>query len=245
MQHDAPEGGTAAGRGAEPAAGAAPAAAGPGPEEVAAPGAAGGVPEAPAPPPGSPLHLQALGDALAQAAAGVLGDDEPVAARAAVPEASGADPVTFARACELLGVSPHVLRRLMDDYEELLPPLIEAGRERRLPGAAIGLLGQILRWRNDGLGPEEVLRRVRGAEAAVEGAADEAAPGGVPLEHMLGELAWVHEQLERSEARRAEDRDRLLTALMRTNQELQHLRYEMAGRPRRERRRGFWARIFG
>ncbi len=60
------------------------------------------------------------------------------------------------------------------------------------------------------------------------------------VETLAGELA-------KSEERRAEDRDRLLTALMRNQQEIQHLRFELVTHHSRKERkkRGFWARLFG
>lgn len=175
----------------------------------------------------------------------------------APPEAEAAAPaaLSFAEACRALAVSPHVLRRVMDDYEEILPPLLESGPERRLPAATLTALSVIVSWRNAGVAHEEILRRLRGGPAAESGggaggsaeaaaAAELAVAAGPALDRLLGEVTSLHDQMRRSEERQAEDRDRLLTALMRTHQEIQHLRFEVAAAPRRERRRGLWARLF-
>lgn len=60
-------------------------------------------------------------------------------------------------------------------------------------------------------------------------------------------IARLEAELARSEERRIEDRDRILTALARAQQEIQHLRFELAaGGSRKDRRkRGFWSRLFG
>lgn len=168
------------------------------------------------------------------------GPEEAAAAEALAPA------LTFAEACAALAVTPYVLRRVMDEYEDALPPLLEAGAERRVPAAAMAALGAVVGWRNGGLAPAAIRERLRGWPAAHGGPADAAPATGAPtLDRLVGEVAALQEQLQRSEQRQAEDRDRLLTALMRTNQELQHLRHEVAARSRRDRRRGFWGRLFG
>lgn len=63
---------------------------------------------------------------------------------------------------------------------------------------------------------------------------------------LMAHLDHLARALNRSEERRARDRDRLLTALMRTQQEIQQLRYELIGqRSRRQRKRGFLVRLLG
>ena len=186
-------------------------------------------------------RLTMTGDALAEAAATLL-DDGPATVPPGDLPAPG-EALTFAEGCARLGVTPYILRRLMDDYEDTLPPLVEVGTERRLPPPALDILARIVRWRGEGLGREEILRRIRAGEA--EPTADDDVQGQA-VDRLVGELGRLHQELQRSEARRAEDRDRLLTTLMRTNQELQQLRYEMAAaKSRKERRKGFWARLFG
>ncbi len=190
---------------------------------------------------GSSLRLSQAGEALAEVAAALV--QEPVSLSPSPPGPLPEEPVTFAVACERLGVSPYVLRRLMDDYEDVLPPLVEAGTERQLPPDAVRMLATIARWRNDGVGREEIVRRLRAGEA--EAAAGDGTDGP-PVERLVNELGRLHDELRRNEERRAEDRDRLLTAMMRNSQELQQLRYELAvARSRKERRKGFWGRLFG
>lgn len=63
---------------------------------------------------------------------------------------------------------------------------------------------------------------------------------------LLSRLERLTQELARSEEKRVEDRDRMLTALMRTQQEIQHLRYELATRAsRKDRKKGFFSRLFG
>jgi DNA-binding transcriptional MerR regulator len=241
-------GGLDPGQGAEaaPPTPAAPAADG-GPGVPPVPAGSGGEAGGPSAP--QPSRIPAAGEALAEVAAAVLGP-EPVAAVPVGGEAApGPDlPLSFAQACARLGTSPHVLRRLMDEYEEVLPPLVDAGPERHLPPGAVELLGRILRWRQEGRTRQEIVTLARGLGAAQEQAAGPAGAGPEEVaQRLVAELARLHDELRRTEERRAEDRDRLLTALMRTHQELQHLRYELAAaRSRKERRRrGLWGRLFG
>jgi len=247
----------------EPGAGSVAPAAWPVAEDRGAPQAAGDGDPPPAPP--SPE------DALAATPAGPETPEDPrraapaadaeVAAAAAVLEAvtprgprSGgtpdADALTFAEACAVLSISAYVLRRLLDDFEDVLPPLVDAPNERRLPRSALGPLLAIARWRNEGLGQEEIRRRAQGLQSGGSGVAD--ADGGgqdaaddPAVGRLLSQVSRLHEELARQEERRAEDRDRMLTALMRTNQELQHLRFDLAAKTRKERRKGLWGRLFG
>jgi DNA-binding transcriptional MerR regulator len=108
------------------------------------------------------------------------------------------------------------------------------GGERRLPPDAVDRLRAIWRLRGEGLAPADIRQQLAGGTQ------------GDPLQRLLAQLDRLHAELQRSEARRVEDRDRLMMALVRTQQEIQHLRYELsAARSRKERRRGFWARLFG
>lgn len=63
---------------------------------------------------------------------------------------------------------------------------------------------------------------------------------------LLQRLEELTREVKLQELRRAEDRDRLLTALMRTQQEISHLRYELVTyRSRKDRRRGLLHRLLG
>lgn len=193
-----------------------------------------------APPLNRQERLEISGAALAEAAATLLGEAPTALPAPGNPPAGDDAPLTFADGCARLGITPYILRRLLDDYEDILPPLVEVGTERRMSPLVLDMLAAIVRWRGEGLGHDEIVRRVRAGGAAPDDDAD-----GQAVDRLVGELGRMHQELQRSEARRAEDRDRLLTALMRNSQELQHLRYEMAaGKSRKERRKGFWSRLF-
>lgn len=137
-----------------------------------------------------------------------------------------------AEVAERLGIVPHVLRGLLDEFADLLPGE-ERNGERVFPPLVVERLRSIWQLRSQGLAPEAIRARL-------------AAPEGEPLERLLAQLSELRAELQHSEARRVEDRDRLMMALMRTQQEIQRLRYELtAASSRRERRRGFWARLLG
>lgn len=70
--------------------------------------------------------------------------------------------------------------------------------------------------------------------------------GETSNDDLSSHLEHLAKALNRSEERRARDRDRLLTALMRTQQEIQQLRYELVGqRSRRQRKKGLLVRLLG
>ena len=61
---------------------------------------------------------------------------------------------------------------------------------------------------------------------------------------LIREIAALREELHRMDQSRQEERDRLITALMRTQHELQSLRYELGvslSRRERKRKKSFWA----
>lgn len=159
------------------------------------------------------------------------------------------EPLSFAQACAALSLSAYVLRRLLDDFEDVLPPLVEGRGERLVPASALEVLAALATWRAEGLDADELRRRaleMRGAAAGDLPATEAEAEGGPVAQRLVEQVARLEEAISRQDERQAEDRDRLLTALMRTNQELQSLRYDLAaGRARRERRKGLWGRLFG
>jgi hypothetical protein len=170
---------------------------------------------------------------------------EARAADAARRPRAGAVPV--GEAAELLQVPAPALAELLVLLAEVLPAPPEAGG---VPVGWLGPLAAAARWRDAGLDREELCRRTRELLEAA-GRADEAAAGSEPVlapdptERVLEEVQRLHQVLERSEARWSEDRDRLLVALMRTQQELQSLRVEVSPRSRRHRRRGLLGRLLG
>lgn len=101
-------------------------------------------------------------------------------------------------------------------------------------------------------GPVPAVQAEREAAAALE--VGSPAPAGHPRPlgavpdvgtELLAQVGRLHDTLARTGERWAEDRDRLLTALMRTQQELQSLRVEVAPHARRNRRRGLWSKLWG
>lgn len=165
-------------------------------------------------------------------------------AAAALPEAPTAETLSLEEACAELAVTDRLLRRLLADFGDLLPPAAERGEEPRLARGAVVLLGEILRWRREGLSDLSIRRQAEARAAIPPALAGSEVGAPAPVGQILAHVSRLHEEIARQEERRAEDRDRLLTALMRTNQELQHLRLEISQRSRRERRRGFLARFF-
>lgn len=159
------------------------------------------------------------------------------------------EPLSFAQACAALSLSAYVLRRLLDDFEDVLPPLVEGRGERLVPASALEILTALATWRAEGLDADELRRRaleMRGAAAGDLPPTEAEAEGDPVAQRLVEQVARLEEAISRQDERQAEDRDRLLTALMRTNQELQSLRYDLAaGRARRERRKGLWGRLFG
>ena len=160
-----------------------------------------------------------------------------------------------------LGVSPRLVRELLRRYHGWLSnpesgrftaldlarlQIVARGRIRGLPSAEIESM--LLVTRRQGEEP----RTLRATRAAAEQTAGEAAAAQEPdaatpalPEPVATELARLHRTLADSVERERRDRDRMLTALMRTQQEVSHLRQELGTyRSRKERKRGFmgWLR---
>ena len=78
--------------------------------------------------------------------------------------------------------------------------------------------------------------------------AGEIAAGPVVVERaLLAEMGSLRDELRQMDEKRQEERDKLITALMRTQHELQSLRYEVGAtlsRRDRKRKRGFLAWLF-
>jgi len=132
-------------------------------------------------------------------------------------------------ACRVLNTTPRALRALWSTYGSQLgapslPRSLDARQVRLLQRAQAMVLG--------GRASDEV------AAALALDEVDEELPGVGELEAKLDEIAST---IHHSEAQRMADHDRVLTALMRTQQELNRLRYEVAAAaPRKERRRPAW-----
>lgn len=136
-----------------------------------------------------------------------------------------------AEAIKALQIDSRTFRSLLKEFGEQL-----GDDAATLGSETLSKLKEILRWRSEGMKAVEISARLAGQEVAPT------ASGGVVLER----LEVITSELEKSEKHRLEDRDRLLTAMMRTQQELTHLRYEMSSfASRKDRRRSLWARVLG
>lgn len=145
---------------------------------------------------------------------------------------AGEDLVTAAQACQQLGLSPHALRQILREYEDLF----DGGRPGpdRFRPADVRRLATIARLQAEGASGEAIRAALlAGGETA----------GRVPPAARVDQPpVWraALERLERLDAavralerRWGEDRDRLLLALLRVQQELAALRQQLAPRGRR------------
>jgi len=108
--------------------------------------------------------------------------------------------------------------------------------------------GEPARPGTEGL-PEEVTEpsEPQGLGVSRRGGGAGGAESGDLERELAAEIASLKAQLAAMEERRREERDRLISALMRTQHELQSLRYEVGvslSRRERKKRRGFWAWLF-
>ncbi len=177
--------------------------------------------------------------------------------------------VSFEEACVLLNLTPRVFRSLLADFETELAAA-QAGIDvppKHLTVSAYERLQQVLELRNNGRSNEEIRTSLQQsaqlatAEAEATGTRGAVIAFGTPtpvpevpavydadLSDLTGLLERVSDlvrQLEAVEERQREDRDRLLNTLLRTQQEVQALRYEVTSqKSRRDRKRGLWARLW-
>lgn len=152
--------------------------------------------------------------------------------------------LTLGEACEALGVPPSTFRQLIAEFEDLLDDdQDDEGDVATLGPASMERLREIVQWRNQGVPAEEIRARLQGAPAAAAVAPDADAHEKL----LLQQLQRLDRALQRSEEQRIEDRDRMLTAMMRTQQEIQQLRYTLAANSsRRDRKKkGLFRRLFG
>ncbi len=159
------------------------------------------------------------------------------------------------KVCEMLGITPHMLRIILSEYRSWLTgPEVEIG-PLHVPAEDVATIRKIVKMQNGGKRKGEIVASLKQAQAGTgHGSSADAAGGqalqggkGLEPEELLRRLDELNKALAQSESRRLEDRDRLLTALIRTQQEIQQLRYELAlASSRKDRRRkGFLARLFG
>ncbi|MCL6451171.1 MAG: MerR family transcriptional regulator [Acetobacteraceae bacterium] len=162
---------------------------------------------------------------------------------------------TMQEACQALELSPRTLRRLLQALDGLVPTRAgpPGGPRWMLPPEGLSVLTRAVRLLRQGLSLDQVrawMESEPGLEPLGPAVAEHAAArGALPLAPGSGleaalRAVWARlddavRSLADAQAAWARDRDRLLTALARTHQELRFLRYELAsGRPRRLRRRG-------
>ncbi|MFW5896770.1 MAG: MerR family transcriptional regulator [Bacillota bacterium] len=169
------------------------------------------------------------------------GGNEPAGAGFSAPSAG----VSLPDLAERLGLSTEQFRRYLDEYSDVLRITESRGR-RTLDVRGVHALTQIHALTQCGLDPEGVRRRI-GPELASpfpdhgSGKPEERSDEEVANDFLLREL---REGFDRLEKRRLEDRDKLMLTLIKTQKEIQQLRYQLAAREGRSRK-GFWARLFG
>ncbi|MBX6378604.1 MAG: hypothetical protein IRY95_08650 [Clostridia bacterium] len=144
--------------------------------------------------------------------------------------------LTVREACQRARVPVRLFRQLSREFPDLFPVQLADGRKWLAPDV-VERLRSVGRWREQGLDDGQVMARLRQGEEPT--LADDA------VSLLMDRLATLNVQIREGERRRAEDWDRLITLLMRTQQELQHLRYEVSARtPRRRKRRGLLSFLF-
>jgi len=149
---------------------------------------------------------------------------------------SGERIITRVDALRSLRITPRLFRQLVEEYREELGALPMGG----VYPSQFETLRTIARMRQEGVGRDAIRARLQSAPS-LDAPGPETAGGA--LDEMLRRIS---DDLRRAEDERVEDRDRLLTALIRTQQEIAHLRQELAASvPRRERKKGgFFRRLF-
>ncbi len=154
-----------------------------------------------------------------------------------------------------LGLNPKSFRAILQQYSDLLP-LRERGAEKGLAGSSIDYLEQIHRRTLEGYTEEEIRAELtedshdepdRAEQPAAAVQDDEEAPSrpsGDEVPEVLEELRELRRQLNEFEQKRVRDRDKLMMSLMRTQKEMQQLRYEISS-TRKRRHRTLWDRLLG
>jgi len=153
---------------------------------------------------------------------------------------------TLQEAAYLLGMDKTALRDLLEEYASELEPLMVRDADLvRLTWSCLNAVSDIARLRTEGRTREEIIEHL--ARSAPAAAGDAGTGEESPERAVLQQLDRLRRELALSERRRMEDRDKLLVALMRTQQEIRQLRYELAAHSsrRQRRRRGLFAWLFG
>ncbi len=141
--------------------------------------------------------------------------------------------LTRQEVCRRMHISPTLLRQMFREHAGVLGPLGSEGIA--LP--TVEKLAQLLELRSRGGSRDRV-------KVAAEGSVALEAPSEESL--LQAELRAIAVSLTEAEERRASDRDRLLMALIRTQQEITQLRYDLCEHvSRRGRRAGLLRRLMG
>ncbi|HHV78217.1 MAG TPA: hypothetical protein GXX40_01145 [Firmicutes bacterium] len=142
--------------------------------------------------------------------------------------------------CSQLGISPHAFRQLMRDFgAKIMNPEDEArGPGLDLAPDEVERLRTVMELRKQGVSDSEIIRRLEHPDESSKSSYSDI---------LVLKLEEIKRHLKESDEKRTEERDRLLTALVRTNQELQQLRYQLMKPLSRKARRkkSFFARLFG
>lgn len=144
--------------------------------------------------------------------------------------------LTAEQACQQLNLSPQTFRQLLREYRDVLPDP-ETTRGRLLRHDDVRRLATIARLRAEGADAG----RIRAALLAGHEAPAAEVPAEAPV-HAAPVWSAALERLDRIEQavrdldrQRREDRDRMMVLLVRLQQEMQLLRYELANLKGRRR----------
>jgi uncharacterized membrane protein YccC len=159
------------------------------------------------------------------------------------------DSLTYQECCDRLNIALHTLRQMLFEYSEIIGE--EGSDEQRLSREGFDRLRRIVALSEGGADREQIRAVLAPANTAPSAVAPAASPTGLealteyPDDPVLERLDRLTRQLELSEARQREERDRVLLALIRAQQEIEHLRYEVAAASTRKdrKKKGFWARL--
>jgi len=154
--------------------------------------------------------------------------------------------------CVLLNIAPRTFRQLFENYADLLEwqPAEGCDLAQGLPATAFDRLRTIVELR--GKGEDEAgIRRALSNPASLAPAPRRGSPpddgSDVAESVVVALLRDIGEQLQAARDQWGEEREKILTSLIRVQQELQSLRYEVATQESRRsrKRKGLWGRIAG
>ena len=137
-----------------------------------------------------------------------------------------------------MGIGPKAFRAILGVYSDLLP-VVEVGEERGLEGSCVQLLERIHKRTLEGHTEDEIRSELELSSGIEETSAAVDMPAVDAEGEVLEILRDLRQQLQRMEEKRAEDRDKLMMLLLRTQKEMQQVRYELA-KTRGRRRKGLW-----